>query len=87
MRIDQLTEEYASAGKAIPEDVELETALNEFYKKNLAAEQSISQLQMPGLSFTKHMALSITEIFCSIIFDPYSGRLMTFVFFLLFLLL
>ncbi len=36
MRIRQLTEEYAAAGKEVPGDVDLKPALSEYYQKHLA---------------------------------------------------
>ena len=42
MRIDQLSEEYASEGRTVPEDVDLETALLDFYKRNMAAGTYVS---------------------------------------------
>ncbi len=44
MRIDQLTEEYTSAGKTVPEGVDLEKDLLNFYKKNMAAGTYVSWL-------------------------------------------
>ena len=44
MRIDQLTEEYTSEGRTVPEDVDLNAALLEFYKKNMAAGTYVSWL-------------------------------------------
>jgi hypothetical protein len=42
MRIDQLSEEYASEGRTVPEDIDLETALLDFYKRNMAAGTYVS---------------------------------------------
>ena len=44
MRLDQLTEEYVSTGRSVPEDVDLETALVDFYKRNMAAGTYVSWL-------------------------------------------
>ncbi|MBR6359291.1 MAG: hypothetical protein IKS11_06545 [Lachnospiraceae bacterium] len=33
MRIDQLTEEYTSSGRTVPENVDLEAALMDFYTR------------------------------------------------------
>ena len=33
MRIDQLTEEYTSVGRTVPQDVNLEASLMDFYKR------------------------------------------------------
>ena len=35
MRIKQLTEEYESEGKEVPKDVDLRSALNEFYHRHI----------------------------------------------------
>ncbi len=48
MRIDQLTEEYTSEGKTVPNDVNLEEALLDFYKRNMAAGTYISWLAFDG---------------------------------------
>lgn len=44
MRIDQLVEEYTSEGRTAPEDVDLEPALMDFYKRNMAAGTYVSWL-------------------------------------------
>ena len=36
MRISQLTEEYEAAGKEVPEDVDLKSALFDYYHKHMA---------------------------------------------------
>lgn len=46
MRIDQLTEEYVSSGRIVPEDVDLEAALMDFYKRNMAAGTYVSWLAL-----------------------------------------
>ena len=48
MRIDQLTEEYTSEGRTVPEDVDLETALLDFYKRNMTAGTYVSWLALDG---------------------------------------
>ena len=48
LRIDQLTEEYTSSGKSVPENVDLESALMDFYKRNLAAGTYVSWLASDG---------------------------------------
>ena len=48
MRIDQLTEEYTLSGKTPPENVDLESALLDFYKRNLAAGTYVSWLAFDG---------------------------------------
>ena len=48
MRIEQLTEEYRSDGRTVPEDVDLETALMDFYTRNMAAGTYVSWLAFDG---------------------------------------
>ena len=68
MRIDQLKEEYTSEGRTVPEGVDLEASLLDFYKRNMAAERSTLQLPIWVLSCMNHMGLNTTEISCSITF-------------------
>lgn len=42
LRINQLTEEYISEGKTVPKDVDLESSLRDFYKRNMAAGTYVS---------------------------------------------
>ena len=44
MRINQLTEEYTSEGRTVPEGVNLEEALRDFYVRNMAAGTYVSWL-------------------------------------------
>ena len=48
MRIDQLTEEYTSEGKAVPTDVDIEKSLMDFYRRNMAAGTYVSWLAFDG---------------------------------------
>ncbi|MBO4903387.1 MAG: GNAT family N-acetyltransferase [Lachnospiraceae bacterium] len=48
MRIDQLTEEYTAEGKTVPDDVDLEAALMDFYRRNMAAGTYVSWLAFDG---------------------------------------
>ena len=48
LRIIQLTEEYAAKGKTVPEDVDLESALRDFYKRNMANGTFVSWLAFDG---------------------------------------
>ena len=68
MRIDQLKEEYTSEGRTVPEGVDLEASLLDFYKRNMAAERSTLQLPIWVLSCMNHTVLSTTEISCNITF-------------------
>ena len=54
IRIDQLTEEYISAGRTVPQDVDLETSLMDFYKRNLAAGTYVSWLAFDGDTTIRH---------------------------------
>ena len=61
MRIDQLTEEYASDGRTVPKDVDLEAALTEFYKRNLAAGTYVSWLAFDGEKIVGTSGMSFAE--------------------------
>ena len=61
MRIDQLTEEYTSEGRTVPEDVNLEEALRNFYTKNLAAGTYVSWLAMDGDKIVGTSGMSFAE--------------------------
>ena len=61
MRIEQLTEEYTSAGKKVPEDVDLETALLDFYKRNMAAGTYVSWLAFDGDKIVGTSGMSFAE--------------------------
>ena len=61
MRIDQLTEEYISSGRIVPEDVNLEKALMDFYKKNMAAGTYVSWLAYDGDKIVGTSGMSFAE--------------------------
>lgn len=61
MRISQLTEEYTSEGKTVPEDVDLEKALRDFYVKNLAAGTYMSWLAFDGDRIVGTSGMSFAE--------------------------
>ena len=61
MRIDQLTEEYTSEGRTVPEEVNLEEALRNFYTKNLAAGTYVSWLAMDGDMIVGTSGMSFAE--------------------------
>ncbi len=61
MRINQLTEEYTSAGKTVPENVYLETALMDFYKRNMAAGTYVSWLAFDGDKIVGTSGMSFAE--------------------------
>lgn len=61
MRIDQLTEEYISAGKVVPKDVDLESSLIDFYKRNMAAGTYVSWLALDGDKIVGTSGMSFAE--------------------------
>ncbi len=61
MRIAQLTEEYTSEGRTVPEDVNLETALLDFYKRNMAAGTYISWLAFDDDKIVGTSGMSFAE--------------------------
>ena len=61
LRIDQLTEEYTSSGKSVPENVDLESALMDFYKRNLAAGTYVSWLAFDGDKIVGTSGMSFAE--------------------------
>ena len=61
MRINQLTEEYTSEGKKVPEDVDLRASLREFYTKNMAAGTYVSWLAFDGDKIVGTSGMSFAE--------------------------
>ena len=61
MRIDQLVEEYTSEGRTVPEDVDLEPALMDFYKRNMAAGTYVSWLAFDGDKIIGTSGMSFAE--------------------------
>ncbi len=61
MRIDQLTEEYISAGKDVPKDVDLESSLIDFYKRNMDAGTYVSWLALDGDKIVGTSGMSFAE--------------------------
>ena len=61
MRIDQLTEEYTSEGKTVPEDVDLGTALHDFYERHLADGTFVSWLALDGDKIIGTSGMSFVE--------------------------
>ena len=61
MRIEQMTEEYTSVGKSVPENVNLETALKDFYNRNMAAGTYISYLAFDGDKIVGTSGMSFAE--------------------------
>lgn len=61
MRIDQLTEEYVSGGRTVPEGANLETALMDFYRRNMAAGTYVSWLALDGDKIVGTSGMSFAE--------------------------
>jgi GNAT superfamily N-acetyltransferase len=61
MRIDQLTEEYTSEGKTVPENVDLKKSLMDFYTKNMAAGTYVSWLAFDGDKIVGTSGMSFAE--------------------------
>ncbi len=61
MRIDQLTEEYTEVGRTVPEGVDLEESLMDFYKRNLAAGTYVSWLAFDGDKIVGTSGMSFAE--------------------------
>jgi GNAT superfamily N-acetyltransferase len=61
LRINQLTEEYVSEGKTVPKDVDLESSLRDFYKRNMAAGTYVSWIAMDGDKIVGTSGMSFAE--------------------------
>lgn len=61
MRIDQLMEEYTSEGRTVPEDVDLESALMDFYTRNMEAGTYVSWLAFDGDKIVGTSGMSFAE--------------------------
>ena len=61
MRITQLTEEYTSEGREVPKDVDLKTALLDFYHKHMADGTFVSWLAMDGDKIIGTSGMSFVE--------------------------
>ncbi|SEQ43925.1 MULTISPECIES: GNAT family N-acetyltransferase [Butyrivibrio] len=61
MRINQLTEEYTSEGKTVPENVDLKKSLMDFYTKNMAAGTYVSWLAFDGDKIVGTSGMSFAE--------------------------
>lgn len=61
LRIDQLTEEYISSGKTVPENVDLTSALMDFYKRNMEAGTYVSWLAFDGDKIVGTSGMSFAE--------------------------
>ena len=61
MRIRQLTEEYVSEGRKVPENVDLKSALFEFYHRHMADGTFVSWLAMDGDKIVGTSGMSFVE--------------------------
>ena len=61
MRITQLTEEYTSEGKDVPEGVDLESALKDYYHRHMADGTFVSWLAMDGERIVGTSGMSFVE--------------------------
>ena len=61
MRISQLTEEYTVEGKSVPEGVDLESALKDYYHKHMADGTFVSWLAMDGDKIIGTSGMSFVE--------------------------
>ena len=61
MRIMQLTEEYVSSGQTVPTDVDLQSALKDYYNRHLADGTFVSWLAMDGNKIIGTSGMSFVE--------------------------
>ena len=61
MRINQLTEEYENEGKEVPENVDLKTALFDYYHRHMADGTFVSWLAMDGDKIIGTSGMSFVE--------------------------
>ncbi|SCY02333.1 Acetyltransferase (GNAT) family protein [Lachnospiraceae bacterium XPB1003] len=61
LRIAQLTDEYTSEGKTVPENINLDKALKDFYTRNLAAGTYVSWLAFDGDKIVGTSGMSFAE--------------------------
>ena len=61
LRISQLTEEYVSSDRTVPEDVDLEASLMEFYTKNMAAGTYVSWIALDEDKIVGTSGMSFAE--------------------------
>ena len=61
MRINQLTEEYTSEGREVPKDVDLRSALFDYYHKHMADGTFVSWLAMDGERIVGTSGMSFVE--------------------------
>ena len=61
MRITQLSEEYVLSGKTVPADVDLQSALKDYYNRHLADGTFVSWLAMDGNKIIGTSGMSFVE--------------------------
>jgi GNAT superfamily N-acetyltransferase len=61
MRIGQLTEEYVSEGREVPKNVDLKSALFDYYHKHMADGTFVSWLAMDGDTIIGTSGMSFVE--------------------------
>ena len=61
IRISQLTEEYENAGKDAPKDVDLKSALFDYYHKHMADGTFVSWIAMDGDTIVGTSGMSFVE--------------------------
>ena len=61
MRISQLTEEYETEGKEVPENVDLKSALFDYYRRHMADGTFVSWLAMDGDRIIGTSGMSFVE--------------------------
>ena len=61
MRITQFTEEYVSSGQTVPTDVDLQSALKDYYNRHLADGTFVSWLAMDGDKIIGTSGMSFVE--------------------------
>lgn len=61
LRIAQLTDEYTSEGKTVPENINLDKALKDFYTRNMAAGTYVSWLAFDGDKIVGTSGMSFAE--------------------------
>ncbi|MBO4864845.1 MAG: GNAT family N-acetyltransferase [Eubacterium sp.] len=61
MRIKQLTEEYESEGRTVPSDVDLKSALFDYYHKHMSDGTFVSWLAMDGETIVGTSGMSFVE--------------------------
>ena len=61
MRIRQLTEEYSSESRVVPENVDLRSALFDYYRKHMSNGTFVSWLAMDGNAIVGTSGMSFVE--------------------------